>query len=67
VDIDRMAQNMNTISFRIQWKSKGRGRGTRVELPTIQDQHACNFEGYDAIFHNRNSKAKKANHQTRNA
>jgi hypothetical protein len=24
-------------------------RGTRRELPIIQDQHACNFEGYDAI------------------
>jgi hypothetical protein len=30
-------------------ETKGRGRRTRVELPTIQDRHTCNFEGYDVI------------------
>ena len=29
-------------------QTKGK-RGTRIKLPTIQNQHACNFEGYDAI------------------
>ncbi|MGC1932751.1 MAG: helix-turn-helix domain-containing protein [Candidatus Nitrosopolaris sp.] len=30
-------------------ETKGRGRGTRIDLPTIQQPQPCNFEGYDAI------------------
>ena len=30
-------------------ETKGRGRGTRRDLPTIQQPQPCDFEGYDAI------------------
>ncbi|MFZ0510821.1 MAG: winged helix-turn-helix transcriptional regulator, partial [Candidatus Nitrosopolaris sp.] len=30
-------------------ETKGRGRGTMIDLPTIQQPQPCNFEGYDAI------------------
>ena len=30
-------------------ETKGRGRGTRIDLPTIQQPQLCDFQGYDAI------------------
>ncbi|MGB6591625.1 MAG: helix-turn-helix domain-containing protein [Candidatus Nitrosopolaris sp.] len=30
-------------------ETKGRGRGTRIDLPTIQQLQPCDFQGYDSM------------------